>query len=375
MSRLDEIIVFTPDLDRMRDWYQERLGLRVREELADWVQFETAGIHLGLHATWQGHERETALVFEVPDLDAAVAAVRRRRIEVTVESKPELYDRLAWFRDPEGNLVDLHPPGARKFGDGGPPIPRLLLNCRDFGGMVAFYREALGLPVIEQAPGWAELDAGGPRLALHASQPGHDGPLHAGQKIVFDFERSDLEAWVEELHRRGVAFATALTEEDYGTYAEARDPDGNVVLFRRPPDTRTEEEKLAEPWDDDDTPRQDAMRKPVKKGAKAVSRVAVKPEYHVQSVPARRRPSATTQAVVKVRGGGPDRTRATPKRTADEKKARGKLAIGRAKKATVANMGRKRGSAAAASKGKPVKRQATRRSTSRSTGRAGARRK
>ena len=102
------------------------------------------------------------------------------------------------------------------------------------------------------------------------------------------------------------------------------------------------------------------MRKPVKKKAKAVSRLAVKPEYRTRTVSARRRPSGTTQAVSSVRGGGLDRARAKPKRTADEKKARGKTAIGRAQKATVANMGRKRGSVAAASKGKPVKRQANR---------------
>ena len=360
MSRLDEIIVFTPNLERMRDWYEDRIGLRVREELPDWVQFQTAGIHLGLHATWEGHERETAMVFEVPDLERAVAAVRRRRIEVTVESKPELFERLAWFRDPEGNLVDLHPPGAQPVADDGSAIPRLLLNCRDFGGTLAFYREALGLPVIEQTPTWAVLDAGGPRLAIHAVTPGHERPLHGAQKVVFSFERRDLEAWVEDLRRRRVAFASALTEEEFGTYTEALDPDGNVVLFRRPPEAQALEERLAEAFEDDEVPHQAAIRKPVKKKAHAVSRVAVKPVYRARAAKPRRRPSATTQAVASVRGGGPDRARARPKRTADEKKARAKTAIGRARKATAANLGRQRSSVAGASKSKPVKRKVAR---------------
>lgn len=360
MSRLDEIIVFTQNLVKMRDWYQDGHGLRVREELTDWVQFQTSGIHLGLHATWEGHERETALVFEVPDLDRVVAAVRRRRIDVQVEEKPELFERLAWFRDPEGNLVDLHPPGAQQAGEDGPAIPRLLLNCRDFGGTLAFYREALELPVVEQTPTWAELDAGGPRLAIHASLPGHEGPMHAGQKVVFGFESRDLDAWVDDLRRRGIAFATALTEEEFGTYTEALDPDGNVVLFRQPPAARSAEERLGDSFEEDDRePHRSAFRKPVKK-ATAASRLSVKPAYHTKTVPKRRRPSATTQAVSSVRGGGPDRARAKPKRTADEKKARGKTAIGRARKATVANMDRKRGSVARASKGKPVKRKAAR---------------
>jgi hypothetical protein len=102
------------------------------------------------------------------------------------------------------------------------------------------------------------------------------------------------------------------------------------------------------------------MRKPVKKNSKAVSRVAVRPEYHNDSKPARRRPSATTMAVAKTRGGGPDRTRLTPKRTADEKKARGKPAIGRAMKAERAVAVQKKRAVAGSSKGRPVKRAAAR---------------
>jgi len=282
-----------------------------------------------------------------------------------VESKPELFERLAWFRDPEGNLVDLHPPGAPRVADDGSAIPRLLLNCRDFGGTLAFYRDALQLPLIEQTPTWAELDAGGPRLAIHAVMPGHDRPLHAAQKVVFGFERGDLEAWVEDLRRRRVAFASALTEEEFGTYTEALDPDGNVVLFRRPPEPAPLEERLAEAFEDDREPHQAAIRKPVKKKAPAVSRVVVKPAYRTRASTKRKRPSATTRAVSSVRGGGPNRARAKPKRTADEKKARGKTGVGRARKASLASLGLQRGSVARASKGKPVKRKVARISTGR----------
>ena len=49
-------------------------------------------------------------------------------------------------------------------------LGRAILFVTDFEGMLAFYRESLGLNVVEghDTEGWAELDAGGTMLALHA---------------------------------------------------------------------------------------------------------------------------------------------------------------------------------------------------------------
>src|SRR5262245_17249744 len=49
-------------------------------------------------------------------------------------------------------------------------LGRAILFVKDFERMLAFYRDTLGLRAAEGdgTPGWAELDAGGARLALHA---------------------------------------------------------------------------------------------------------------------------------------------------------------------------------------------------------------
>lgn len=361
MSRLDEVIVFTPQLDLMRHFYERGMGLKVREEIADWVQYDTPGVHLALHAQWDGHDQELALVFESSDFDDKLAALRARGLEVDVRHDDRWSGRLALFRDPEGNLVEMHPPGAPVAIPGGSlELPRVLINCRDLGSTTAFYRDALGLAIVSQTPESVVLDARPARLALQIMAVAADQPLHAGQPLVFGFETRDLAGWADVLRARGLQFATAPTDEDFGSYAEATDPDGNVVLFHQPALERTIEEELAEDFEDDAAPVRTSMHKPVKKGTKAVSRVVIKPGYRKKTAQPRRRPSATTQSVVKVRGGGPDRTRKTPKRTGDEKKARGKLAIGRAKKATRSVMARKKRAVAKASKRRPVKRAASR---------------
>jgi catechol-2,3-dioxygenase len=48
-------------------------------------------------------------------------------------------------------------------------LGRAILFVKDFDGLLAFYCNTLGLRRLTQdAPGWAELDAGGATLALHA---------------------------------------------------------------------------------------------------------------------------------------------------------------------------------------------------------------
>ena len=84
--------------------------------------------------------------------------------------------------------------------------------------------------------------------------------------------------------------------------------------------------------------------------------MALRPEYHPKRSTARKRPSGTTQAVSKVRGMGADKARLTPKRTADEKKARAKPAVGRLSKAGVRRGESRRSAAATVTRGKPVKR-------------------
>ncbi len=49
-------------------------------------------------------------------------------------------------------------------------LGRAILFAKDFDSMLNFYRDSLGLQLVEGqgSAGWAEFDAGGARLALHA---------------------------------------------------------------------------------------------------------------------------------------------------------------------------------------------------------------
>ena len=256
--------------------------------------------------------------------------------------------RWVRLRDDEGNRLYLREataaprPAAGGGADRTPALATVIVNCADLPAALAFYRDRLGLRVASEAPHWVELDTGATRLALHTRPSGQNHPLHAGQRIAYCFESPDLDAWVDEMRARGLHFATAPIEEEFGLYAEALDPDGNIVVFREPRPAPPIEEELAEAFESDEVPHVVAIRKPVLKAGKAVSRVALRPEYH-EARPSRPRPEPEIEATSR-----------------DTKRVKAKPAIGRSRKAGRQAQSRQQNAAATASRSRPVKRAAAR---------------
>ncbi len=355
MRRLVQIIIFTPDVEALRQFYEEGLGLHPNYAGPNWTSYRTAGATLAIHPVGGVHHREIEVTFDSPDVKGEVESLRKWGLLPAGEVQDQTFGTTVQFRDPDGNLVALRSAGDRP-GDAGPVIGSVVLNVQNLDESVAFYGERLGLAPSYVSPHWVEFEAGGVRLAVHKRSSSLHRPLHAAQPVAFGFETLDLDAWVAEIRDRDVHFQTPPIEQDFGLYAEAVDPDGNVVVFRETAPPGTIEDELAEPYDEDVATHQVAIRKPVKKGSKAVSRLVLRPEYHVARTSAKKRPSGTTRPVTSMRGAGPERTRLKPKRTADERKTKVKPAIGRLRKAEMRTATRQRSARASASKSRPVKR-------------------
>jgi len=95
----------------------------------------------------------------------------------------------------------------------------------DLDAAVAFYSNVVGLPVVRrEGDGWAELDAGSIRFALHAT---YDATLTSGT-VVFRVEDLETARWT--LEERGAVFDERVGEvAGYARFATFRDPDGNAV--------------------------------------------------------------------------------------------------------------------------------------------------
>ena len=107
----------TPDLERLRAFYEGILGLVPYAERPGVVLYRVGEGSLfaisrsGSRATG-GH---TQMAFTVPDIDAEVRELRRRGVVFEDYDSPRTEDgiarlpvgRAAWFKDPDGNLIGV----------------------------------------------------------------------------------------------------------------------------------------------------------------------------------------------------------------------------------------------------------------------------
>jgi catechol-2,3-dioxygenase len=108
-----------PDLDAMKQFYGERVGLEVLIESDDFMTFRCGGgsrlVVTGTSAP--STEQTTKASWRVDDVAAEVAELRARGVEVADYDEPGLrtvdgvadvgFALSAWFVDPGGNTIGL----------------------------------------------------------------------------------------------------------------------------------------------------------------------------------------------------------------------------------------------------------------------------
>jgi catechol 2,3-dioxygenase-like lactoylglutathione lyase family enzyme len=106
------------DLGRARKYYEETLGLKMAEERADGVLFESGGGRLLIYPSqFAGSNQGTAAAWEVDDLEKVMVELRDAGVTFEEYDLPGLKTekgiatiqntRGAWFKDPDGNILSL----------------------------------------------------------------------------------------------------------------------------------------------------------------------------------------------------------------------------------------------------------------------------
>jgi catechol 2,3-dioxygenase-like lactoylglutathione lyase family enzyme len=112
-------IICTRDRARAAIFYRDTLGLRMKFEDDYAVVFDVAGIDLRVSTVpdFTPHEH-TVLGFSVPDVNPVVKALREKGVnfnrykgfnqdELGIFSLPNSALRVAWFNDPDGNVLSV----------------------------------------------------------------------------------------------------------------------------------------------------------------------------------------------------------------------------------------------------------------------------
>ena len=112
-------------------------------------------------------------------------------------------------------------------------------NVANMDRAVAFYRDVLGMRLLDSNPSWSSLDCFGARIGLHSS----DGrPVPAVPRDAFGalagatltLRATDLDADVAHLRRNGIE-VIAASDNPWGRVAVFLDTEGNVLKLMQVP--------------------------------------------------------------------------------------------------------------------------------------------
>jgi predicted enzyme related to lactoylglutathione lyase len=104
------------DMDRAVDFYEQKLGLTVKERQPEWSELELDGQCIGLN----GRPEETAggdggalIAFSAGDgIEAEVERLKGEGVEFSGDISDHPWGRIVPFKDPDGNDLQLFAPPA-----------------------------------------------------------------------------------------------------------------------------------------------------------------------------------------------------------------------------------------------------------------------
>ena len=101
------------------EWYRDKLGLNIEDWGGARIIAEGAGAPYGIWAPFKkdsGHfkpsSREFMINFAVDDLDAFLAGLEAKGVEVNGRQEMEGMGKFAWILDPDGTKIELWQPPA-----------------------------------------------------------------------------------------------------------------------------------------------------------------------------------------------------------------------------------------------------------------------
>jgi catechol 2,3-dioxygenase-like lactoylglutathione lyase family enzyme len=112
VERTDFVSVFTQDMERAKRFYAETLGLEMESEGEEDTEFRCGQVTLDVFdpasVGQQFAPSPAGVALRVPDVDAARAELEAKGVEFDGETLQTEVCRMAFFKDPDGNVLVLH---------------------------------------------------------------------------------------------------------------------------------------------------------------------------------------------------------------------------------------------------------------------------
>lgn len=189
----------------------------------------------------------TALGWLVSDIEGAVETLAARGVRFEqYDGMPqdprgiatfENGDRVAWFEDPDGNVLsltephDAAEPGERPPGGTGHPVVQFEIGCPDADVSRRFFEAVFGWSASEYGPVAFRLDTGSRRgIQGFTTALGHEPHSYVNLYI----ETDDIASTIRRIEEHGGSVVVPENRAPGGRFCWFRDPSGNVLALWSP---------------------------------------------------------------------------------------------------------------------------------------------
>jgi predicted enzyme related to lactoylglutathione lyase len=106
-----DMAVVVSDAKKSAQWYEQKLGLEVRDNEGHWITVAPKGSNVVLHLceTKPPEKGNTGIGFYVDDLDKTYMEMSSKGVEFTTKPKKTEWGSYAMFKDLDGNEFWLYP--------------------------------------------------------------------------------------------------------------------------------------------------------------------------------------------------------------------------------------------------------------------------
>src|SRR5215467_4728595 len=110
-KRISAVILLVSNMKKSIEFYKDVLGMEVKQQAEDWVEFSKQGTVLALHPTKKKKKLtkniNMLIGFDVSELESVCSNLEKKNVKFHKKVTNEAFGRHAIIEDPDGHLISL----------------------------------------------------------------------------------------------------------------------------------------------------------------------------------------------------------------------------------------------------------------------------
>jgi lactoylglutathione lyase len=108
-NRISAVILLVSNMKKSIEFYKDVLGMEIKQQAEDWVEFSKQGTVLALHPTKEKLTKDTNMLigFNVSELEPVCSNLEKKKVKFHKKVTNEAFGKHAIIEDPDGHLISL----------------------------------------------------------------------------------------------------------------------------------------------------------------------------------------------------------------------------------------------------------------------------